>query len=138
MYIMINSIFFQVLSSWEVIAAIIAFLIVLPITFYIASHDKNVTLEFVGIRKKKKEGEEKKGKRKEIRDKTAEEKEKGEEGKRKSDRAGSMRKRGIEQKPVKKSQTKNTREKDDGKENGDSDKKRYELLKRLKSSKGKK
>ena len=50
---MMNSLFFKVLSSWEVIAAIVAFIIVLPLTFYIASKNTS-TIEFIGIRNKKK------------------------------------------------------------------------------------
>ena len=56
---MINSIFFQILSSWEVIVAIVAIMIILPITFYITSHDKNEALKFIGIRRKKKKRKDK-------------------------------------------------------------------------------
>jgi UPF0716 family protein affecting phage T7 exclusion len=111
---MINSIFFQILSSWEVIAAIVAFMIILPITFYIASHDKNVTLEFVGMRKKKK----KKNAGGERKENGGEDAESG-----KTERRKRLR---------------NDREEDDTETDEEKDKRKYELLKRLKAGKSRK
>lgn len=110
---MINSIFFKIISSWEVIAAIVAFIIILPVTFYIASHDKNTTLEFVGIRKKRKKSV-----------KNEEKKDNKEEN--------------TEKRRNKQSQAQKSDEENDEEESEENDKRRYEMLKRLKASKTKK
>lgn len=116
--IMINSIFFRIISSWEVIAAIVAFMIILPVTLYIASHDKGVTLEFVGIRKKKKKVKKKEGNEEEKQENNQEE-----SAKKRTNKPGRGRK---------------NQEENDEKSSENNDRKRYELLKRLKASKGKK
>ena len=64
-----NEVFFSILTSWEVIVAIVAFIIILPLTLYIASYDRNAAIDFIRIKKKKKKpgkkavSEEKQGKK---------------------------------------------------------------------------
>jgi hypothetical protein len=114
---MINSVFFQILSSWEVIAAIAAFMIILPITFYIASHDKDVSLEFVGVRKKK------------IQKKSNAEENSGDgQNEDEKDKTGRRRRGGRIQQD----------DEDEEDKDEEKDKQRYKLLKRLNANKGKK
>jgi FtsZ-interacting cell division protein ZipA len=46
------SVFFQILSSWEVIVTIIVILIILPLTFYITAHQKRSSYDYIGFNQK--------------------------------------------------------------------------------------